>query len=100
MHYYSERPDKDQHLDVVQFILRHNPSSKVLNDTQLFQQESAQKSGGIMSSFFSRVTSTSPVPMFGGNSNQNNKSLPAGGNSGGRRRSATRRTSVHAQYKR
>lgn len=36
MHYYAERHDKDQHLDVLQYVLQANPQSSVLDDTALF----------------------------------------------------------------
>jgi hypothetical protein len=36
MHYVAERHDKDQHLDLLQFIVAANPQSKALDDAALF----------------------------------------------------------------
>jgi ankyrin repeat protein len=60
MHYYAERHDKDLHLDVLQYILQANPTSKALDDATLFAADpdpssSSSTSGsgsGWMSRFF------------------------------------------------
>jgi len=32
MHYYSQRPDKDDHMDVLKYLLDANPTSKIIHD--------------------------------------------------------------------
>jgi hypothetical protein len=50
IHYFSQREDKDNQLDLLQYILELNPKGTTLNDSELFPK--AKKSSF---SFFNRT---------------------------------------------
>lgn len=56
LHYYSQREDKNEHLDLVQFLLEKNSTCKVLSEKELFAKEKAQNQWmeNIGKRFFSR----------------------------------------------
>jgi ankyrin repeat protein len=57
IHYFSQRADKDQQLELLQYILKLNPKSTILGDHELFPK-TKQKS---TFSFFSREKKEEPL---------------------------------------
>lgn len=74
MHYVAERHDKDQHLDLLQYILQANPQSKTMDDAALFAADpdpvATATQGGWRSAFKS---------MWGGSSSGSSSTAAAKG---------------------
>lgn len=110
MHYYAERHDKDQHLDLMQFVLQANPQSKAHDDTTLFAAEAESSVSGWRGAIRSMWGNK---PASGSSSTTNNISVNSGSTRGTgvnkavtpvvhNKRKSVRpvRGSIHEQYKR
>lgn len=98
MHYVAERHDKDEHLDLLQFIVQANPQSKVLDDAALFavDKEPTASQGGWLRSMWGGGSKTaapaaSPAPAP-------TKAAPAAASSGGGRFASAPATSPPAAH--
>lgn len=107
MHYYSERHDKDQHLDLMQYVLQANPSSKAHDDTTLFSVDPDPNavSGwrGAIRSMWGGAKTTAPVASIAVSQTTTAvpSTTPAPATVVHNRRKSVRpiRGSIHEQYK-
>lgn len=60
IHYFSQRVDKDQQLDLLQYILELNPKGTSMNDQELFPKAVKATSKNPFSSFFGGSSSNKP----------------------------------------
>jgi hypothetical protein len=109
MHYVAERHDKDQHLDLLQFIVQANPQSKALEDAALFAADidptTATQGGwrGAIRSMWGGSSSTgAKAPAAAASAGKAATTVPGQTTAAHNRRKSVRpvRGSIHEQYNR
>jgi hypothetical protein len=58
MHYFSQREDKDQHLDLLQYLMELNPKGTTLSEKELTAKSMKTSNMRLPLSFFSRAEKT------------------------------------------
>lgn len=99
LHYYSQRTDKDLHLDLVQFILTHNPRCDVLSDKEVAKLVKAHAPPPAPPTKRKAAAAPATGPVVG-HGHGHGHGHGAGG-VGSRRKSCVqaKRMSVHGQYR-
>eukprot|EP01039_Chlorochromonas_danica_P007245 gene7245-8014_t len=108
LHYYSQRVDKEDQLELVQFILKENPTCSLMGEKEAAKMRQQaektldKKANALQAQYVHTLSTENNISGKGCNAVEVERTAEGAlSRSGGRRKSCVaRRTSVHGQYRR